>query len=177
MGNIPVTILTGIAWRDRVMLELLRQGVRIDDYISKDGEQPIARLASSLARLWQETIVESRILDWDPAIPLHPISISQKGRVLSKVSGYPIRASGKGVELLQVLSATPNVFVSRSELIESLYSDAQVFDQGPEDIDNALNQHVRRLRKTITEATANTISGDEIICGDRGIYWLRGLVQ
>jgi DNA-binding response OmpR family regulator len=176
LANVPVTILTGIPWRDQVMLEVLRKGVRIDDYLSKHSDNSIGRLANSLARLWQETLTDSRILDWDPSVPLHPVVIDPEQKVLSSVSGYPVKATGKGVDILKVLSATPNVFVSRSELIEVVYGD-ETADDGPEDVDRALNQHIKRLRKTITDATAGLIPGDEIIYSDRGIYWLRGILQ
>ena len=176
-GQIPVTILTAIPWRDQVMLEVLRKGVRVDDYLSKHWEDPISRLANSLARLWQETVTRTRILDWNASAPLYPIMIDSVEGILTSVSGCTMTFSGKGKDILKVLSATPNVFVSRSELIEAVYGDDVDNEDWPEDPDKALNQHIKRLRKTITDSTEGVIPGDEIVRGDRGIYWLRGMVQ
>ncbi len=173
----PIAILTAVPWRDDVMLEILRQEVRIDDYLSKHSDQPILRLAGALARLWQESLTNSRILDWDPLTPLYPIEIDRVGGLLSSVSGYPIKPTGKGRDILKVLSETPNIFVSRLELLDAIYGDLDGLDDGPDDPDKALNQHIKRLRKTITDATSATVQGDHVICGDRGIYWLRGIVQ
>ncbi len=170
----PVAVLTAIPWQDAVMLEMLREGVRVDDYLSKHSDHPTERLANSLARLWQESVSQTRILNWDSSIPLHPIKINKQSRILESVNGFSVRPSGQSRTILEVLSASPNVFVSRAELIDALYGDV---DGGPDDPEEGLKQHIKRLRKAIKEATGNTIPGDEVICGDRGVYWLRGIVQ
>lgn len=174
---IPVAILTAVPWRDAAMLEILREGVRIDDYLSKGASNPFDRLAGSLARMWQEAVHQTRIMDWDSLTPLHPIAIDLDTGTLTSVAGHRISPTGKGRDILKFLSSTPNVFVSRSELIDLLYDDAKDSDDGPADPDKALNQHLKRLRKTITDATGGAIRGEEVICGERGIYWLRGMVQ
>ncbi len=173
----PVAILTSIPWQDQVMLDILRKGVRVDDYVSKNGENPIRRLANSLARLWQESLAKTRILDWDAQLPLHPIKIEDVGpdeKRLTEVAGFEFEPAGKGLTILKILSASPNVFVSRAEIIDVLYGDEE---EEPDNPDKALNSHIKRLRQTITDATEGSVPGDEVICGDRGIYWLRGLVQ
>jgi DNA-binding response OmpR family regulator len=175
--HLPVAILTAIPWRDSILLEILRQGVRVDDYLSKHAPGAVARLAASLSRLWQEVLTETRILDWDTSTPIHPIVIDPQSNVLISVAGHPVRPTGKGYEILRALSSTPNVFVSRSELLEVVYGDEEASDEGPDDPDKALNSHLSRLRKTLTKATGGTIPGDQVVCGDRGVYWLRGIVQ
>ena len=173
-SQLPVAILTAAPWRDDAMLEILRQGVRVDDYLSKHWDAPLTRLANSLARLWQETLMETQILAWDVASPLYPIRIDEEQGTLVDVAGFPVKPAGKGRDILRTLSATPNVYVSRAELLEVVYGED---DDEPDDLDRALNQHLKRLRRTITDATGGTIQGDHIICGERGIYWLRGIVQ
>jgi DNA-binding response OmpR family regulator len=175
-GDVPVAVLTAIPWRDDVMLEMLRRRVRVDDYLSKHGGNPTRALASSLHRLWQEALTDSRILDWDPDLPVHPVRIDPKSGVLSEVAGHPIKVSGGGREVLRVLSRTPNTFVSRSEILDALYGASDPEDE-PADPDGALNAHLQRVRDAIKKATFGTVRGDEVICGDRGVYWLRGLVQ
>lgn len=170
----PVAILTAIPWQDQIMLEILRKGVRMDDYLSKHSENPIPRLANSLARLWQESLANTQILDWDPLLPLHPIKIDPDTKILTAVANFPVGPRGEGLTILKILSATPNVFVSRADLIDVLYGDDE---EGPENPERALNSHIKRLRKSITEATGGAVPGDQIVCGDRGIYWLRGVVQ
>jgi DNA-binding response OmpR family regulator len=173
-SNCPVAILTAIPWQDQIMLEVLRKGVRMDDYLSKHSENPISRLANSLARLSQESLANTRILDWDPLLPLHPIRIDPATRTLTAVADFPVAPAGEGMTILKTLSATPNVFVSRAELLDVLYGEDE---EGPENPERALNSHIKRLRKSITDATGGNIPGDQIVCGDRGIYWLRGVVQ
>lgn len=175
--HFPTAILTSVPWRDGVMLKILREGVRIEDYLSKHSDQPIRRLAGSLMRLWQEHLTQTRILDWDPLSPIYPVTIDPQRQILTSVAGCPVNPPGKGKDILEVLSATPNVFVSRSELLDAVYHKVGSDDGGPEDPDNALNSHIKRLRKAITDATGGAIAGEHVICGDRGIYWLRGLVQ
>lgn len=176
-GDVPVAVLTAIPWRDNLMLEVLRRGVRVDDYLSKQGAQPIRGLASSLHRLWQEALTESRILDWDAAAHVHPVRVDPEQGVLTEIAGHPVKFSGLAREILRVLSRTPNTFVSRSELLEVLYGDGAASGEGPDDPDGALNSHLRRIRAALTAATGGEVPGDEVICGDRGVYWLRGLVQ
>jgi len=173
----PVAILTAVPWRDREMLQILRRGVRVDDYLPKHGSDPLGRLTNSLARLWQESIEGTRILHWDATLPVHPITIDPESKTLIAVAGHPVRPAGQGVAILRSLSATPNNFVSRSELILAVYGEADEDDDGPEDLERALNQHIKRLRKAITDATGGRVPGDQVVCGDRGIYWLRGVVQ
>lgn len=173
--DLPVAILTAIPWQDSVMLEILRNGVRVSDYLSKHWQEPILRLAGSLARLWQEAITQSRILDWDITTPMHPIEIDPQTGMLASVAGYYIQTAGKSRKIiLKLLSETPNIFVSRTELIDAVYPDP---DGWPDDIDNALDLHVSRIRRAITTGTQGTIPGHQVICGDRGILWLRGIVQ
>jgi DNA-binding response OmpR family regulator len=173
-SNCPVAILTAIPWQDQIMLEILRKGVRMDDYLSKHSENPISRLANSLARLAQESLANTQILDWDPLLPLHPIKIDPATKTLTAVADFPVAPAGEGMTILKTLSATPNVFVSRAELLDVLYGEDE---DGPENPERALNSHITRLRKSITDATGGKIPGDQIVCGDRGIYWLRGVVQ
>jgi DNA-binding response OmpR family regulator len=177
--GIPVAVLTAIPWQDSVMLEMMRQGVRADDYLSKLQPEPIARLAASLGRLYQESLTRTCILDWDPTIPLHRIEIDRESGMLTSVDNHPIKPSGKGKELLRTLSATPNVFVSRTELIEAIYGSEGDGDDGDDEKshDQGLNHLVKRLRATIKDATDRAVPGDEVICGDHGVYWLRGIVQ
>jgi DNA-binding response OmpR family regulator len=172
----PIAIFTAIAWRDGIMLEMLRQGVRVDDYLSKQGAASVARLAASLSRLWRECVTHSRIMDWDPTIPIHRIEIDSDTGLLTSVEGHQIKPTGKGRDILKALSATPNVFVSRTELIEAIYGDIQEEDCDT-DVDEGLKQHIKRLRKAIKDATRGTVPGDEVICGDYGVYWLGGIVQ
>ena len=118
-------------------------------------------------------------------------------QVLTSVAKYPIKARGLGAVVLEVLSSRPNTFVGREELLETLFQDSdssqdtqvlgqagksagtskRAADDEDRDDEKALNQHVKRLRSDITEATQGAIDGKEIICGGRGIYWLRGIVQ
>jgi len=175
--SFPTAILTAIPWRDGVMLRILREGVRIEDYLSKHSDYPIQRLAGSLMRLWQEHLTQTRILDWDPLSPIYPIEIDSDRHILVSVADCLVNPPGKGKEILRVLSATPNIFVSRSELLEAVYGEVDSIEGGPDDAEKALNSHIKRLRKIITDATGGVIAGENVICGDRGIYWLRGLVQ
>lgn len=174
--DIPVAILTSVPWRDTVMLEMLRQGVWIDDYLSKQSPEPIARLSASLARLSLESSTKTRILDWDATIPIHAIKIDLFAGILNSVEGFEINATGKGRDILKTLSDTPNVFVSRTELIKVVYNDRTEQDDDT-NLDEGLKQHIKRLREVIKEATGGAVPGDEIICGERGVYWLRGIIH
>jgi DNA-binding response OmpR family regulator len=173
--DVPVVLLTGTNVTDGAMLPLLKAGLRYDDYLSKHDPEPIRRLLASVERLWRETLARCRILDWDPTSVAHPITIDRSTGVVAKIAGYPIKAAGLGHTLLSLLSSRPNTFVGRSELIDTLFPDP---DQNlPDDPEKALDQHIKRVRKTIGDQTEGTVNGSDVVCGGRGIYWLRGIVQ
>jgi DNA-binding response OmpR family regulator len=171
--NLPIAVLTAV--QGSMILELFREGVQINDYLSKHGESPISRLIGSLSRLRQESITKSRISDWDTATPIYPIEIDAKTGLLTKVAGHQIKIPRGYCEIISKrLSATPNEYVSRTKLIDAVYPNP---DDMPENPDNALNQHISRFRRIITESTPDAVTGEHVICGDRGVLWLRGIVQ
>lgn len=182
--DIPVALLTGSAWHDRTMMPLLKAGIRLEDYIYKTTPDAINRLRGSLFRLWLEVQRNARIVGWDVSIPSHPIHIDPQEKVLTTVAGRPVRAPGDCQTVLKVLSETPNLWVSRTELIEAVYGADD--DGGPtinrkkrggkaKNAESALNNLIDRLRQAIEKQTG--IPREEIICGDRGAYMLRGLPQ
>lgn len=173
--DVPVVLLTGTSPKDRAMLPLLKTGLRSDDFLFKHDPEPIRGLLASVDRLWRETLTNCQILDWDPSNIAHSIAIDSATSRLLSVAGHPINVSGLGATLLHTLSSRPNSFVGRSELIETLFPDPD--RNVPEDPEKALDQHVKRLRKSISEQTNGSVDGNDVICGGRGVYWLRGIVK
>lgn len=166
-------ILTGTEPTDAMMSAFLKQGVRLEDYLFKSQVDAIDRLVAALDRAWQEALGGYHILEWDAASVAHPIRVSTTGPHVLSVDQWSIVVTGPQDVILRALAARPNTFVARSRLIELLYPDP---DTEPDRPDKALDQHVKRLRAAITNQTSEAIDGSSVICGGRGIYWLRGRV-
>ncbi len=172
--GLPVVVFTAVADRDTEMLAMLRQGVRLDDYISKGDSDWQVRLSNSLLRLWHESLTHARILGWEHNHMPHSIGFDPASGLLCSVGGYPVRVkptTGPGV-VLKELSATPNIPVSKERLKEALWPDP---DRLPPDADNALKLTVSRLRSQIAQATHGEVPGEEVI--PHGMYCLVGVVH
>jgi len=169
--DVRIAVLTATAWSDEIDIAMLRGGIRLDDYIRKTEADPIGRLATSLWRLWQEAMTQTRIVDWDPNVTLHSVLVDPASRLVTAIAGRPFDAgSGKESILLRVLTETPNRFVGRWALMQALWT-----ENPPENLDQSLNSIVQRLRHAIYDQT--TIPGNEVISSDRGAYMLRGIVK
>ncbi len=181
--DIPVAVLTGIAFRDSVMPRVLSAGVLEVDYINKGRPDSVSRLATSLWRLWLEVLARTRILDWEPDAPVHALHFDRHTGILAAVgppsSAKPLRATGEGITILKRLSECPNVMVPRDTLFNLVYPNTEELiemEQKGGDPDNSFDLHVSRLRRAISQQTG--IPGKEIIRGGKGgFYWLRGNVQ
>jgi DNA-binding response OmpR family regulator len=170
--DLPVAVMTASEWTDEIMFPLLREGVRIEDYIKKGEAGALRRLAASLHRLWREMTSKSRILDSEAnftKLPLHRIRIDPLTKILSHVDDCAIEVRADRAKVLKILSETPNSFVSRMELIQELYPASEWDDKN---LDQSLNNTVSRLRKDIKAQTG--IEGSEIVVDEMKAYMLRG---
>jgi two-component system torCAD operon response regulator TorR len=175
--HIAVAVLTGIAFRDSVMPQIIKEGVRIEDYIHKGEPEPVMHLSISMSRLWLESTRKIRILDWEKDTPVHPIHFDPRTGVViaigPKGQSKPLKISGAGQKILATLSRRPNAPIAREHLLDAVYPDTESWGKDP---DNALDLQISRLRKAIFEQTG--VSGAEVICGGPGgVYWLSGIPQ
>jgi CheY-like chemotaxis protein len=177
--DIPVAVLTGIAYRDSVMPRVLSEGVLECNYINKADPDSVAQLTTSLWRLWLGVLARTRILGANSNTPVHALHFDRLTGILTAVgppsSPKPLRASGEGITILKRLSECPNVPVPRWVLFELVYPNDEATDMEQQggDPENAFDKHVLRLRRVITQQTG--IPGSEIVCGGRiGYYWLQG---
>lgn len=169
-----VAVLTSIDWSSGIRSQLLASGIRPEDYHTK-GPLGARQTLASLHRLRQEALVGRPILGWDPNAPVHPITVDAERGILVAVAGFPVSTSGEQEKILRSLSRFPNRFVSRLELLEALWPNGS---GAPEDADNALDSHIKRLRKEITRSTFDRIPGKEVIyTRHHGVCWLWGNVQ
>lgn len=169
-----VAVLTSIDWSSGIKSQLLASNIRPEDYHTK-GPFGLGQMLASLHRLRQEALVGRPIIGWDLNAPVHPLKIDSERGILVEVAGFPVNPSGEQGKILRVLSRFPNRFVSRQELLETLWPSGT---ESPEDPDNALDSHIKRLRKEIARATSGKVPGDEVIyTRHRGVCWLWGNIQ
>ncbi len=105
----------------------------------------------------------------------YPLKIDAERGTLVEVGGFRSVRLGEQEKILKVLSRFPNRFVSRQELAETLWPSGREL---PDDPDNALDSHIKRLRNEITRSTSGKIPGKEVIyTRHHGVCWLWGNVQ
>jgi DNA-binding response OmpR family regulator len=169
-----VAVLTSIAWNDAVMLDLLRRGIQVADYLSKQWDEPIERLGRSLWRLSLESERGARIAGADEGLKLHRVELDPASPETFRVDGHAVRLTAGPGRVLAVLARSRNAPVDRELLMQALWPDP---NDWPEDADGALNTIIRRLRSTIANAVGDSEAGKAVIRGKGGVYWLQGVVQ
>jgi DNA-binding response OmpR family regulator len=169
---IRVAVLTGIEWRSDVMLELLRRGVRLDDYISKDWPDALDRLGRSLVRLWLEAQRNATLVEAPEDFRLFEVQLFPDDIVVDDTA-LAISAGTQPYVLMDVLAQSPNAPVPREELVAALWPPTEEF---PDDAETALNGIVRRVRATAKRKLDNP-QGDRLIGSSGGVYWLQAIIR
>jgi len=168
-----VVVFTGIEWRDAVRLNLLRAGVHIQDYLSKNWEHALERLIQSVWRLTQELERGSTFAGAEGPPALHHVRLdaSQPGCVW--IDDLPVHLPDSSYGILQTLARARNLPVDRETLIGQLWPN---LDDLPKDPDGALNTYLTRLRQEIQQQTM-CVDPKEMIRGKDGVYWLQAIVS
>jgi DNA-binding response OmpR family regulator len=171
--EIKIAVLTSIAWKDSVMLEVLREGIVLADFISKQWSSPIQRLAGSLWRLSLEAERGSRIPDEGDISRLHQIEIDPEQPDIFRLDGQDVQLSRGPAKVFRLLAMSPNAPISRDILIDAVWKPEEL----PEDFEGALNTLVARICREISKATGGKVSGRELIRSKDGVYWLQGIIR
>ena len=169
----PVAVLTSVAWKDSLMLEFLREGISIYDYIDKHWDDALDRLRLSMWRLSTQIERGSVIAAGKSVGPLHRVALSEDDPGCVNIDGSEIRLSPNSMKVLVPLVRSPNAPVDRDALVDSLWEPEQLSDT----FEDNLNTIVTRLRREITEGSGGVIQGKDIIRSTDGAYWLHGMVR
>jgi DNA-binding response OmpR family regulator len=172
-----VAVFTSIEWRDAVRLNLLRAGVHVQDYLSKNWEHAMERLIQSVWRLTQELERGSTFAGAEGPLALHHVHLdaSQPGCVW--VDDLPIDLPDSLYGILQTLARARNLPVDRGILVDRLWPVDLPEDKFPEDPDGALNTYLARLRREIRQQTQGRVEPREMIREKDGAYWLQAIVS
>lgn len=173
LPDVGVIVLTSIAWKDAVMLELLRSGVAPHDYIAKQWDDALGRVAQSLWRLAIRRERGSKInpeMSPDTVTHIHIDSASDT----VEIAGYPVKPYPDGRKVLLLLAQSPNMPVQRDAIIDMLWPDP---DTLPDEYEAQLNTIMSRLRKAISDGTQGEVDGKQLIRNADGVYWLQGIVS
>ena len=168
-----VVVLTSIAWKDAVMLELLRAGVTPHDYIAKQWDDALGRVAQSL---WRLAIRRERGSQINPGMSPDTIShihIDSASDII-EIAGCPVKPYPDGRKVLLLLAQSPNMPVQRDAIVDMLWPDP---DTLPEEYEAQLNTIMSRLRKAISDGTHGVVDGKQLIRNADGVYWLQGIVS
>jgi len=171
--EVRIAVLTAIAWKDAVMLDILREGVALADYISKQWQSPLQRLVRSLWRLSLEAERGSRIPDEEDTPRLHQIEIDPEQPDVFRLDRKEVRLSRGPAKVFRVLAISPNAPVNREILIDAMWTP----DELPDDFEGALNTLVARVGREISKATGGKVTGRELIRSKDGVYWLHGIIK
>lgn len=164
-------VLTAVAHMDGVMLDLLRKGIAVSDYVSKQWDRPLDRLVHSLWRLWMEGQRGTQIVGDTADVPLHRVQVHPEHSESFQVDGVEVRLAPQLAVVFSTLATSMNVPVDRELLKDALWPNP---DDWPDDHDRALNTVVQRLRDAVSKATGAPATGSEVIRSRGGAYVLRG---
>ncbi len=171
-----VAVLSMIADQGDTMIEMLRRGVRLDDYISKRWDSPVQRLVHSVERLAREVERDAHIPH--PAAPsaLHKLAFrpGADNHVQLWVDDHEILFSGRQGALVWLLADARRLPVARSTIQDELWYPDE--DDYPENVDNALDQLVKNVRRKITAAVGGD-AGHHVIQSADGAYWMYGVME
>jgi DNA-binding response OmpR family regulator len=169
-----VAVLTAVEWMDRAMIDLLRKGVCISDYISKHWDHPVERLRGSLWRLLLEMERGVRLPPTGAEVRVHRVEIAPGTPDVCWVDGQQVHLAPGPARVFRALVGSRNAPVDREMIKDVLWGNA---DDWPDDHDGALNTVMRRLREQIGRATGSPATGQDVIRAKDGVYWLQGMVR
>lgn len=169
--EIRIVVHTAIAWNDAVMLEVLKEGVFIDDYLDKRWINSLDRMVHSVWRLSNEIQRGSRIPSLDIPDQVVSVSLTQGMQNAVSIGGKQITLSAASGKVFRMLAASPNMPVDREAIIDVLWE----ADDIPDTFEENLNTIVSRLRKEITDKTNGAVDGKKLIRSADGVYWLYGV--
>ena len=170
--EVRVAVMTSIAWNDAVMIEMLRHGVAIHDYIDKKWDNAIDRLSTSVWRLSVEMQRGSRIPQCQEVEDLVTVSLPDGNDSVVRISDHQVSLSRGPALVFRMLVKSANTPVDRDAIVDALWSAEDLSDT----YEDNLNTIIRRLRKEITEQTSGRIDGKRLVRSADGVYWIHGVI-
>jgi CheY-like chemotaxis protein len=175
--EIRVAILTAIAGKDRLMLDLMhRYDIYPDDYLSKELPGAVTQLGHRLWRLSRELEYGTRIIEHEDGDPLHHIIFDKKNDRLFFIDSLkqPIELTKDQAVIMHRLGQNPMLPVDREDLIELLWPEEGKMPRNPY---NALSKAIGRCADDITTKSHGIINGKKLFGSSGTAYWMRAIVD
>ncbi len=170
--EVRVAVMTSVAWDDSLMLEVLKEGVLIHDYIDKKWDNALDRLVNSVWRLVLEVERGSTIPPGEHPGQIVVVSLSNAGSGIVRINDVEIALTNAPAQVFARLASSANAPVDRDSLVDMLWRAEELSDT----FEDNLNAIVARLRKEITEKTDGMVDGKTLVRSADGVYWLHGVV-
>lgn len=137
VSKVPIIFLSS---RDHPMDMVMAMNMGADDYVQKpfDTDVLLAKLQALLRRTYSYGEATPDVLEWNGAM------IDMKRSVI-RMDGNDVELTKNEFFILSVLAESPNVIISRDDLIRKLWDDERFVN------DNTLTVNVTRLRQRLAE--------------------------
>ena len=137
VSKVPIVFLSS---RDHPMDMVMAMNMGADDYVQKpfDTDVLLAKLQALLRRTYSYGEETPDVLEWNGAM------IDMKRSVI-RMDGNDVELTKNEFFILRVLAESPNVIISRDDLIRKLWDDERFVN------DNTLTVNVTRLRQRLAE--------------------------
>ncbi len=168
-----IIVISSIDWKDSVMLEMLRAGIAPHDYISKQWDDALNRVAQSI---WRLTIRRENGSQINPGMSPGTIAYINIDEVADtiEIAGCQVKLYPDGKKILKMLAKSPNMPVQRDTIVDMLWPNPDLI---PDDFDGLINTIISRLRKSISDSTQGKVEGKQLIRNADGVYWLQGIIS